>query len=192
MTSKCGYKKMGSAASCHNCKVWAHPLPSSLPELPQNSHGASPGKAHAHVSLLAGNERAFLLRTCVMATGCLHQRRSKCTQETLVSSGFGGREEKEYCLVYTTCLGQFWVQTNLSRKPQWHRHTMHSLHYCGTPTTHATWWGRFTMDECQLFTVFLTAFDFNTSASLTTTISQTFYCVLGMQTTWGKMGNDIS
>lgn len=93
MTSKCGYKKMGSAASCHNCKVWAHPLPSSLPELPQNSHGAAPGKAHAHVSLLAGNERAFLLRTCVMATGCLHQRRSECTQEMLVSSGFGGREE---------------------------------------------------------------------------------------------------
>lgn len=52
--------------------------------------------------------------------------------------------------------------------------------------------GGLTMDECKLLTVFLIAFDFSTSASLTTTISQTFYCVLGMQVTWGEVGNYIS
>lgn len=48
------------------------------------------------------------------------------------------------------------------------------------------------MDECKLFTVFLSAFDVSTRASLTTTISQMLYCVLGMQITWGKMGNYTS
>lgn len=51
---------------------------------------------------------------------------------------------------------------------------------------------KITMDERKCFTVFLRAFDFSTSASLTTTISQTFYCVLGMQITWGEMGDYIS
>lgn len=41
--------------------------------------------------------------------------------------------------------------------------------------------------------MFLTAFDFNTSVSLTTTISQMLYRVLGMQITWSfKMGNYVS
>lgn len=48
------------------------------------------------------------------------------------------------------------------------------------------------MDECKLFTVFLSASDVSMRASLTTTISQMLYCVLGMQITWGKMGNYTS
>lgn len=60
---------------------------------------------------------------------------------------------------------------------------MHSRGYRGNPGTHAQGREGLTTGECKLFTVFLTAFDFSTSAPLTTTVSRTLYCVLGMQIT---------
>lgn len=54
----------------------------------------------------------------------------------------------------------------------WNTHTMHSPHHCGNSVTHARW--RRNHDGwMETFTVFLTAFDFNTNASLTTTVAQT-------------------
>ncbi|EGW01377.1 hypothetical protein I79_004736 [Cricetulus griseus] len=50
---------------------------------------------------------------------------------------------------------------------------MHSPYHCGNPVTHARW-RRNHNGSMGTFTAFLTAFDFNTSASLTTTVSQIF------------------
>lgn len=81
---------------------------------------------------------------------------------------------RECCLFYISCIGQFWVQKNLSRKLQWNIHTMQSPYYRGNRQHMQDGGERATMNECKLFTVFLTAFDPNTSVSLTTTSHKRF------------------
>lgn len=69
---------------------------------------------------------------------------------------------------------------------------MHSLYYCGNPVTHARRGERITMDEYELFTVFLIAFDLTRVHHLPPLSHKCFTCVLGMQVRWDKMGNDAS
>lgn len=106
-----------------------------------------------HIHQLGGHKGAFSLMACVMADGCLGQEGSECAQRpwSVVALGV----EKEYCLSYSSCIGQFWAQTHLDRKLQWNIHTMQSPDYCGNPVTHARRWERLTTNECKLFTVFL-------------------------------------
>lgn len=128
-----------------------------------------------HISVLGGQEGALLLMTCVMATGYLCSRRNKCNQETLVQWFC---ERREYCSSYISYVGQFWVQTNCNRKLQRHIHTMHSLYHCGTPATHATGWGKESQRMNGNFSqCFLQPLTFNTSVSLTTTISHKHFIV---------------
>lgn len=79
MTSKNGYKRTGTAGSCHNCKVWAL----SLEQAYQSRKGTVTEAVSwliLYISQLGGQKGTFSLMTCIMADGCVSQEGREYTQ----------------------------------------------------------------------------------------------------------------
>lgn len=86
------------------------------------------------------------------------------TSRSVVAVGW----TRERCLLFKPP-----VSVSSEWKRQRHVHTMHSPQHCGDPGTHARW-RRTHKGWTGTFPVFLTALDFDASASLSTTVSQSF------------------
>lgn len=110
----------------------------------------------------------------------LSQKGSKHPKDISVRRGGGwGREETA---VYAK--PPVWVSSE--RENCYEIHTPCTVHTTVGIPRHMQDGGDITMDGWKGFTVFLTAFDFNTSASLPTAVSQTLTATRGMQITWGR------
>lgn len=122
--------------------------------------------------------------TCVVADGCLRQGGGECAQRPWSVVALGVEKKST---VYSPAPAVVNSEGKLTSTGNCNEtHTPRTASITVGIQQHMQDAGmRPTTDECKLFTVFLIAVDVSTSASLTTTTSQTLYCVLGMQITRG-------